>query len=705
MARVFALAGNPNSGKTTLFNSLTGATAKTGNWPGVTVEKKTGKYKEDTIVDLPGIYSLAPYSPEEVVSRNFVLNEKVDCIINIVDGTNLERNLYLTLQLLETDVPVVVALNMADLLAKKGIEIDVDVLSQKLGVPVMSISALKKNGLDDLIALATKAANDGREGKTVLKDKAIADVAAMLDKHKYFNAVRLVENDSLIIKDYQNLEESINSLRVKEAEKYAEDFANERYEFISNEIVKNAVKSPKVEETKSEKIDKILTHRFWGLPIFLLIMFLVFHLTFSEDFLFLSALGIIPEGAFDIPIIGDSAIASPGIILFNIMDWIVGLIGDGLANLFANAPEWCGSLIVDGVWGGVGAILSFVPNILVLFFFIAILEDCGYMSRIAYLMDKIFKGIGLSGKAFIPLLSCFGCAVPGIMATKTLKADKERRMTIMLTPFFSCGAKLPIWTAFALLLFGGAYAELIVFGVYVFGIIVAIITAAILNKIIKGKSEPFIMEMPDYHMPQAKNIGLLIWDKCKHYVIKAGTLIAASTVVLWFLTSFAWNFSMVEDVNDSIIGSISNFIAPIFWPLGWGSGEYKGVFVIGAFAGLIAKEEVPAIFESLGLLEAAVASVAPAAIFSYMAFNLLVVPCMAAVATARGELNNRKHFWLTILFWVATAYISAMLVYWIASLISVAWWVSIILVVGIIAAVVVCAVLSIRKDKMIYGVN
>ncbi|MBE6137136.1 MAG: ferrous iron transport protein B [Erysipelotrichaceae bacterium] len=705
MAKVFALAGNPNSGKTTLFNSLTGATAKTGNWPGVTVEKKTGKYREDTIVDLPGIYSLSPYSPEEIVSRNFVLKENVDCVINIVDGTNLERNLYLTLQLLETDVPVVVALNMADILNKKGVEIDVDKLSMKLGVPVMAISALKKNGLDDLIALATKAANDGRAGKTVLRSKELADVAAMLDKHKYFNAAKLIENDELICSEYESLKESVNSIRAKDATSYAEDFANERYSYISNEIIKNVVVKAKDVSNRTEKVDKVLTHRIWGLPIFLLIMFSVFHLTFSEDFLFLSALGIIPEGAFDIPIIGDSAIASPGIILFNIMDWIVGLIGDGLANLFANAPEWCSSLIVDGVWGGVGAILSFVPNILVLFFFIAILEDCGYMSRIAYLMDKIFKGIGLSGKAFIPLLSCFGCAVPGIMATKTLKSDKERRMTIMLTPFFSCGAKLPIWTAFALLLFDGAFAELIVFGVYIFGIIVAIITAAILNKIIKGKQEPFIMEMPDYHMPQGKNIGILIWDKCKHYVVKAGTLIAASTVVLWFLTSFAWNFSMVEDVNDSIIGSISNFIAPIFWPLGWGGGEFKGVFVIGAFAGLIAKEEVPAIFESLGLLEAAVASVAPAAIFSYMAFNLLVVPCMAAVATARGELNNKKHFWLTILFWVATAYISAMLVYLIASLISVAWWVSIILVLGLIAAVVVCAVLSIRRDRMMYGVN
>lgn len=687
----FALIGNPNCGKTTLFNSLTGSTAKTGNWPGVTVQKKEGKYKEHTIVDLPGIYSLSPYTPEEIVSRNYILEEKPDCVINIVDVTNLERNLYLTLQILEMDVPVVLALNMMDLARKKGLDINYELLEQKLGVPVIEISALKQQGLDSLIDVVVKASKHPRTGRSVLKEKAVTDIAKQISEHKYFYAAKLLEGDPLITEKFSNIKDVDAN--------YADEFANQRYKYISENLSECAVYPKKSGLDRTEKIDRVLTHRIWGLPIFIAIMFLVFHLTFSEDFLFLNALKIIPEGSFDIPIIGDSKIAAPGMLLFNCMDLFVNWIGDGLGGLLANAPEWCSSLLVEGVWGGVGAILSFIPNILVLFLFITLLEDCGYMARVAFLMDKIFKGVGLSGKAFIPLISCFGCAVPGIMATKTLKSDKERRITIMLAPFFSCGAKLPIWTAFAVIMFGGMYAELIVFGVYLYGIIIAILAALILNKFIKGKSEPFLMEMPDYHTPQAKNIGLLLWEKCKHYLIKAGTLIAASTIILWVLTNFSWSFSPVEDMGDSILGSISNFIAPVFYPLGFGRGEFKGVFVIAAFAGLIAKEEVPVIFSSLGVLELAVASVSSAAIFAYMSFNLLVIPCVAAVSATRGELQNRKHFLFAILFWVITAYVCSMIVYAIASLISYAWWVSIILVCILIGAVVFCIVQSIRKDK------
>jgi ferrous iron transport protein B len=322
------------------------------------------------------------------------------------------------------------------------------------------------------------------------------------------------------------------------------------------------------------------------------------------------------------------------------------------------------------------------------------------MARVAFLMDKLFKSIGLSGKAFIPLLSCFGCAVPGILATKTLKSDKERRIAIMISPFFSCGAKLPIWSAFAALLFFGAYRELIILGVYFFGIIVSIISAMILNKLVKGESEPFIMEMPEYHRPQAKTVGMLLWEKCKHYIVKAGTLIAASTVVLWFLTSFGWDLSMVEDMNQSILGSISSIISPIFIPLGFGTSEYASVFVIASFAGLIAKEEVPAVLESLGVLEAAVSSVAPAAIFAFMAFNLLVVPCMAAVSAAKGELNNKKHFVLAILFWIVTAYVFGIIVYGVATLISIVWWVSLILLVLLLTALALFIIVSYRKDKV-----
>ncbi len=697
---IFALIGNPNCGKTTLFNSLTGATAKTGNWPGVTVEKKEGQFKDHTLVDLPGIYSLSPYSPEEIVSRNYILEEKPDCVINIVDITNLERNLYLTLQLLEMDVPVVLALNMMDIAKKRGFDIDVSILEKKLNIPCIEISALKQEGMEALISLACKTAIVPRTGKTVLKDNLIEKFKNSFHQHNSFYAVKLIEEDELILKKFPNLEKEVKYIKDSNIN-YVEKYANERYAFIAKEL-SCSITSQKI-ESKTEKIDNVLTHRIWGLPIFLLIMFSVFHITFSEDFLFLNALHIIPDGSFSLPIIGESKIAAPGMLLYNLMDYVVGFIGTGLGNLLKGAPSWCSSLLVDGVWGGVGAILSFIPNILVLFLFITILEDCGYMARVAFLMDKIFKGVGLSGKAFIPLISCFGCAVPGIMATKTLKSDKERRMTIMLAPFFSCGAKLPIWTAFAVILFGGAYAEVIVFGVYLYGIAVAIVMAAVLNKILKGKAEPFLMEMPEYHIPQAKNVGLLLWEKCKHYLIKAGTLIAASTVILWVLTNFSFTFQMVENINDSILGNISSFIAPLFYPLGFGRGEFKGVFIIGAFAGLIAKEEVPAIFSSLGVLDMAISSVTPAAIFAYMSFNLLVIPCMAAVSAARGELQNRKHFWLAILFWVITAYLWSMLVYVIASVISQYWWVSIVLLVLVIIGIVFIILYSMKKERLLYA--
>ena len=689
----FALIGNPNSGKTTLFNSLTGSTARTGNWPGVTVSKKEGKYKEHTIIDLPGIYSLSPYSPEEIVSRNFLLHDDVDCVINIIDSSNIERNLYLTMQLLELDLPIVLAFNMVEMAKEKGVNYDIDAICKKLGVKGVAISALRKTGLDELIAEAEKVSKEKRVGFSVSKEVNGINYDI---KHKSFIITNLLKGDDLIIEEYKEANEYVKSIKRKTSDGYAAMFSEQKYAYISNEL--NITYNLK--ETKSKKIDNVLTHRIWGLPIFVAIMFLVFHITFGEDFLYLNALGIIKEGSFDLPIIGTDMIASPGIILFNIMDYLVGLIGDGLASIFASAPEWTSSLIVDAVWGGVGAILSFIPNILFLFFFIAILEDCGYMARVAFLMDKLFKSIGLSGKAFIPLLSCFGCAVPGILATKTLKSDKERRIAIMISPFFSCGAKLPIWSAFAALLFFGAYRELIVLGVYFFGIIVSIIAAMILNKLVKGESEPFIMEMPDYHRPQARTVGMLLWEKCKHYVIKAGTLIAASTVVLWFLTSFGWNFKMVEDVNLSILGSISSVIAPIFVPLGFGSSEYASVFVIASFAGLIAKEEVPAVLESLGVLEAAVASVAPAAIFAFMAFNLLVVPCMAAVSAAKGELNNKKHFALTIVFWIVIAYVFGMIVYGVASLIAIAWWVSLILLALLVGAVAAFILVSYKKEKV-----
>lgn len=701
-----ALIGNPNCGKTTLFNSLTGATAKTGNWPGVTVEKKVGTYKYNgeviDIIDLPGIYSLSPYSPEEVVSRNYILNEKPDVVVNILDVTNLERNLYLTLQLMETDVPVVLALNMMDIARRDGYIIDTKLLKENLKLPVVEISALKKNGLNDLIKVAKEVSGYPRIATTVLNNAYIEIIHQKLEvENDLFYAVKLVEGDTLVKEQFSEEYEYISKMKGKSDQESQEEIANARYAYISEKF-SEAVKKPNQKAvTKSDKIDKVLTNRWLGLPLFAFIMFMVFHFTFSEDFLFLS--NFIQEGSFDIPIIGTDAIASPGIILFNAMDFVVSWLTDIFSGWLAGAPAWCTSLLIDGVWGGVGAILSFVPNILALFFFITILEDCGYMARVAFLMDKLFKGIGLSGKAFVPLISCFGCAVPGIVATKTLESAKERRITVMLSPFFSCGAKAPIWTAFAVLLFGGAYADLIVLGVYFFGIFVAVLMAWILNKLIKGDKTTFIMELPDYHLPQAKNVAILVWEKCKHYVVKAGTLIAASIVVLWFLTNFGWNIQMVEDMDQSILGSISSFIAPIFTPLGFGQSEYAGLFVIAAFAGLIAKEEVPAVLEGLGVFELAVLSVSPSAIFAFMAFNLLVVPCMAAVAAARGELNNRKHFALTIGFWILTAYVFGTIVFLLGSLIEIVWWTSIILgvvIIGLIVAAIVVSQIKLRKEDL-----
>ena len=696
-----ALIGNPNCGKTTLFNSLTGSTAKTGNWPGVTVTKKEGIYrlgKEDiTIVDLPGVYSLSPYSPEEIVSRNYLLNEKPDCIINIVDVTNLERNLYLTFQLMETDCPMVIALNMVDLAKKNGEEINAGVLKKYTNLPVVEISALKKSGLDELIRACKNADKKHRQATTVLTDPLIEITEKKLAKdNALFLSIKLLEGDPLVKEENQAVYQWLSSLKTKSDGAYQEEFALTRYQFIQKNCLDVVKKAPLSEDkTKSDRIDAVLTHKIWGIPCFILIMMLVFHLTFSTDFLFLHALGIIPEGSFDLPIIGNDAIASPGMLLFQAMDFFVSWLSDVFRSWLAFAPAWCSSLLVDGLFAGVGAILSFIPNILVLFLFITILEDCGYMARVAFLMDRIFKGLGLSGKAFIPLVSCFGCAVPGIMATKTLESEKERRITIMLAPFFSCGAKLPIWTAFATVLFGGKYADLIVGGVYFFGIIVAVLMALVLNRLIKGTQAPFIMEMPENHLPQAKNIGLLLWDKCKHYLIKAGTLIAASTIILWVLMHFNWRFEMVDAMNESILGSVSAAIAPVFIPLGFGKGPYAGVFVIAAFAGLIAKEEVPTVFVSLGVLDAAIASVSPAAIFAYMAFNLLVIPCMAATSTAKGELGHRRHFLLALLFWVLTAYFFSMVVYVVATMIEEFWWVSLILV-GVVLSILVFLIVKNR---------
>ncbi|NCA67305.1 MAG: ferrous iron transport protein B [Clostridia bacterium] len=708
MIMKFALAGNPNSGKTTLFNALTGSTAHVGNWPGVTVDKKDGYYKKLSekvqIVDLPGIYSLSPYTPEEVISRNYILEEMPDAIINIVDATNLERNLYLTTQLLEIDVPVIVALNMMDALERNGDSIDIERLEKKIGVPVVLISALKGKGIKELMERAYAAASVARKGYSVLQNSKIKDMYAEIlslyneSDNAVFHTVKMLEADELEIAANPSIAERAAIIKSTiDNEEYDNDYegivADARYKYITEHYSK-ALKRSKSHtgDSRSDKIDKVLTHRFWGIPIFLLIMLAVFHFTFSENLLMLAYL--IPEGSFDILIIGTDAINSPGVMLFNLIDLGTSSLGEAVAAALSSSPEWVSSLVVDGLLGGLFAVLSFIPQIMVLFFFLSLLEDSGYMARVAFIMDRAFRRFGLSGKAFLPLLMCFGCAVPGIMATRTLENEKERRMAIMLTPFMSCGAKMPIWATFAGIMFAGAFAEVIVFGVYLLGIVVAILSAMLLKKTaLRGETPPFIMELPTYHLPQLKNTGIHLWEKLKHYVIRAATVIAGAVVIIWALSTFSFGFRMVEP-SDSMLGQIGRVLSWLFVPIGFGQGGSGWQFVVAAITGLIAKEMVVAtmgVFSGMdgdAVLDAGAEDLqgsnlanmingisAPAA-FSFMAFNLLSIPCMAAVAAAKGELKSAKKLMAALGFWMGAAYLVSALIYWIGTY----WWISLILV-------------------------
>ena len=742
-----ALAGNPNCGKTTLFNALTGATAHVGNWTGVTVEKLQGVYKDRKsgiafdIVDLPGIYSLSPYTPEEIISRNYILSHDADVVLNVVDATNLERNLYLTTQLLETDMPVVVALNMEDSLKKEGKSIDVELLSQKLGVPVVSISALKQKGLKEL--MRTVKEQEGKERKAVsfitrgvLKD-TVDEVFVLLndDKDGLFDSIKLVEGDKLTKEKYKNLVDDIEQIKSKNKtvlEKYKGDYeacvADCRYRYI-NEHLSNLVKfvSPQPELSKSDKIDKVLTHKFWGIPIFLLIILAVFHITFSENFLYLSI--VIPDGSFkdagkvaslfvdteyetdgEGNISGANSIKSPGVFLQGLVEEFADLVnaprvveesvnengeavtvvteeGGWIPRLLKNAPAWAQGIICNGILSGVFGVISFLPQILVLFLFLTILEDTGYMARVAFIMDRAFRKIGLSGKSFMPLLMCFGCAVPGIMATRTIENDKERRATILLAPFFSCGAKSPIWFAFAAVLAStvGWNPEFTVFGVYLVGIAVAVIAALIIKKLSGQKGvTPFIMELPTYHAPQFKSVSVHIWQKLKHFLFRAGTIIAASTVVIWFLLNFSFSFRMVGE-EESILATVGGWFEWLFVPLGFGNWK----FIVASVTGLIAKEEVISSIEVLaGSVEALIteSGVSTAGIFAYMAFNLLTIPCMATVGAAAAEFGSAKKTVGALAFWLVTSYVVAFIINTVGSY----WWTAFIFAF-IIAAIMVIA--------------
>ena len=724
-----ALAGNPNCGKTTLFNALTGSTAHVGNWPGVTVDKREGTYKKKgvkiNVVDLPGIYSLSPYTPEEIVSRKYILDEKPDLVVNLVDVTNLERNLYLTTQILELDVHVDIALNMCDVIKKEKREVDVKRLETLFGVPVVKVSALKGTGLDELMRTVAENATKKRSGFSVIGCGRLAKTYAEA-KELYegegadnvaFRAVKAIEKDAEEAKVNPIVANAVK-MRLDENEDYEAAVADERYRYIAENaqgvITGSREKTYKI--SKSDRIDRVLTHRIWGIPIFLLIMFAVFHLTFSEDFLYLGAMKAIPEAANPTvwnDIFGNGAINAPGTILFKLMELGTGKLGSLVSDAMPEGT-WYTSMVTDGILGGVFSVLSFIPQILFLFLFLSILEDSGYMARVAFIMDRAFRKFGLSGKSFLPLLMCFGCAVPGIMATRTIESEKERRLTIMITPFFSCGAKLPIWACIGSVLLAGAYKDLIVYGVYVLGIVVAIASALILKKlVIKGETSAFIMELPEYRRPQFTNTMAHLWQKLKHYLFRAATIIAGATVVIWFLTNFSFSFRFVEDQGDSILGVVSKAFQWLFVPLGFGMGEDGWKFVVAAFSGLIAKEMVVSVMgmfagmsedvlevdqsqllsTGFGSFVAGMAGGVPAAL-AFMAFNLLSVPCMAAVGAASGEFSKKKYLWGAIAYWMLTAYVVSALVFWIGTY----WWISLILV-GVIAAAVVVKVLYSKYGK------
>ena len=731
----FALLGNPNSGKTTLFNSLTGSTAHVGNWPGVTVDKKEGTYKklqeEIAIIDLPGIYSLSPYTPEEIISRNYILEEKPDCVINIVDVTNIERNLYLSTQIMEIDVPVVIALNMMDTLRKNGKEIDAAKLEKEIGVPVIEISALKQENLDELMFRAYAACLKPRKGTSLLVNSKLQHLVRDVEiafkglrvENALFHAVKIIEKDEIEENNHPELINIVDEFKnTFSDDTFGNDLeaivADARYNYITskfNGVVRNLDinKEEDINElTLSDKIDKVLTNRYLGIPFFLVILFLVFHLTFSENLFYLGGLfeNVSPsfEGTiFEGLIWHEGGINSFGVMLFNLVEALTSFLGEQIASLVSGTPLWIQSFINDGALSGVFSVLSFVPQILLLFLFFSILEDSGYMARVVFILDKVFRRFGLSGRAFIPMIMGFGCSVPAIVNTRTLGDEKEKIATVRVIPFFSCGAKLPILTAIS-----GAIVsisaniknpDLITYSMYVIGMLTAIVTILIMrHTTMKGDTPPFIMELPHYHLPQFKSLMIHLWDKLKHYIEKAFTIILASTIIIWFLSSFTFGYEFLPEVvnidgeeivtnlrmNESILAGFGSLVAPLFAPLGFGSNlnNYVWVFAVAAATGLIAKENVIAAFGTLaacvaggmissedGVKEVATmieaTGITVPALISFIAFNMTTIPCFATVATTKGELT-KKHFKGTLIFWLVTSYIVSMMIYLIGSY----WW-------------------------------
>ena len=713
MAIKIALAGNPNCGKTTLFNALTGSNQFVGNWPGVTVEKKEGKlkgHKDVTIMDLPGIYSLSPYTLEEVVARNYLINERPDAILNIVDGTNIERNLYLSTQIMELGIPVIMAVNMMDIVEKNGDKIHIDKLAKKLGCEVVTISALKGTGIKEAADKAVQIAQ--KKGAAVPVHEFDKDVEAVIrtvesklgsdivNEQKRFFAIKLLEKDDKLTEQMKSVPDV--SAEIKQLEdKFDDDtesiITNERYVYISSIIGDCVTKNKKNAMTTSDKIDRIVTNRWLALPIFAVVMWVVYYVSVTT------------VGTFVTDWTND--------VLFG------EIIPPAIENLLnaIHCADWLQGLILDGIVAGVGAVLGFVPQMLVLFLFLAFLESCGYMARVAFIMDRIFRKFGLSGKSFIPMLIGSGCGVPGIMASRTIENDRDRKMTIMTTTFVPCGAKLPIIALIAGALFNGA--SWVAPSAYFVGIAAIICSGIILKKtkLFAGDPAPFVMELPAYHWPTVSNVLRSMWERGWSFIKKAGTIILMSTIVLWFLMNFGWvdgSFGMLEaeQLNDSILASIGSVIAPLFAPLGW--GDWK--MAVAAVSGLIAKENVVGTFGILfGFGEVAedgaeiwgqlAGSLSTVAAYSFLVFNLLCAPCFAAMGAIKREMNNTKWFFTAIGYQTLLAYVVSLCIYQIGNLFigggfGIGTVVAVLLIIGFVYLLVrpykESATLSVSTNKM-----